>query len=39
MKPCELIELVDLGDACVETKQRGPGPFSDSMWGWGARPG
>jgi hypothetical protein len=31
--------IVDLGDAMVETRQLGPGPHPDSMWGWGVRPG
>ena len=32
-------ELFDLGDASTETKQHGPGPYADSIWVWGVRPG
>lgn len=33
------LDVVDLGDACDETKQQGPGPYFDSVWGWGYLPG
>lgn len=31
----DVIELEDLGDATVETKQLGPGHKIDSVWGLG----
>jgi hypothetical protein len=33
------LEMVDLGDAAVETTQQGPGPVWDSVWVWGRSPG
>jgi len=35
----EPVDLTDLGDAMVETKQQHPlGPFIDSAFGFGRRP-
>jgi hypothetical protein len=34
------LELSDLGDARIETKQRSPGvAYADSIYGWGTWPG
>jgi hypothetical protein len=35
----EEIEVADMGDSGVETKQGGPGPYVDAVFGFGRAPG